>query len=64
MARKKEIILEDNEERQKRAAITNTGQLAVTTYMKDEVGCLTRINGIMLNLDQFKKLNDFYYASL
>ena len=64
MARKKEIILEDNEERQKRAAITNAGQLAVTTYMKDEVGCLTRINGVMLNLDQFKKLNDFYYASL
>ena len=64
MARRKEIILEDNEERQKRAAITNAGQLAVTTYMKDEMGCLTRINGIMLNQDQFKKLNDFYYASL
>jgi hypothetical protein len=64
MVRKKEIILEDNEERQKRAAITNTGQLAVTTYMKDEVGSLIRIDGIMLNLDQFRKLNDFYYASL
>jgi hypothetical protein len=64
MTRKKEIILEDNEERQKRAAITNTGQLAVTTYVKDEVGSLILINGIMLNLDQFKKLNDFYYASL
>jgi hypothetical protein len=64
MIRKKEIILEDNEERQKKAAITNTGQLAVTTYVKDEVGSLIRIDGIMLNLDQFKKLNDFYYASL
>jgi hypothetical protein len=64
MTRKKEIILEDNEERQKRAAITNTGQLAVTTYVKDEVDSLIRIDGIMLNLDQFKKLNDFYYASL
>jgi hypothetical protein len=64
MTRKKEIILEDNEERQKRAAITNTGQLAVTTYVKDEVDSLIRIDGIMLNLDQFKKLNDFYCASL
>ena len=64
MERKKEIILEDNEERQKRAAITNTGQLAVTTYMKDELGSLIRIGGVKLNLDQFRKLNDFYYASL
>lgn len=64
MAPKKEIILEDNEEKQKRAAITNTGQLAVTTYMKDEMGTLIRMGGVMLNPDQFRKLNDFYYASL
>lgn len=64
MARKQEIILEDNEDRQKRAVITSTGLLAVTTYTKNETGGLIRMGGIRLNPDQFRRLNDFYYAGL
>jgi hypothetical protein len=64
MAYIQEIILEDNKDTQQKAAITLEGLLEVTTYVKDEVGCLVRIGGIILSLNQFKKLNDFFYERL
>jgi hypothetical protein len=64
MTRPQEIILEDSEARQKKAVITPTGLLAVTAYVKDEVGHLVRTGAIMFDLDQFRKLNDFFYQGL
>jgi len=64
MAYVQEIILEDNEDTQQKAAITLEGLLEVTTYVKDKMGCLVRIGGVMLSLSQFKKLNDFFYEGL